>query len=310
MRCIYGVDIGGTDTKLGIVKENGEILVSGKIETRAEEGPEALSVRTLAWFDENRSSDFPITAAGVGCAGLVDSQEGQLYYSPNMPGWENVPLAGTFSDVLNVPVTIENDVNCAAYAEYRHGAGRGTRYFICMTLGTGVGGGIVLDGELFRGCHGFAGEIGHTVILVDGPPCTCGCRGCLEALIGARAIVERAEKMLRTFGDSVLNERGNFTVEDISHAAADGDGLSVAVFRETGRYLGIGICNLAHLFNPEVIAIGGGVSRAGEFILGPARETLVSCAMNERVAQVRIVPAELGNRASFLGAALLAAQGT
>ena len=116
--------------------------------------------------------------------------------------------------------------------------------------------------------------------------------------------------MLRTFGNSALNERGNFTVEDISHAAAEGDELAVAVLRETGRYLGIGICNLAHLFDPEVIAIGGGVSRAGELILGPAREALVRCAMNERVAQVRIVPAELGNRASFLGAALLAAQVT
>ncbi len=321
MKCIYGVDIGGTDTKLGIVKESGEILADGKIETKAADGPEALRGRILAWFNENRSKDMDAAAVGIGCAGLVDRDNGILCFSPNLTGWKDVQLARLFSDVMNVPVTVENDVNCAAYAEYRMGAGRETRHFICVTLGTGVGGGIVLDGELFRGAHGYAGEIGHTVILADGPACTSGCRGCIESLIGARAIVERAKALLTSSaerarilpgssGESALKTITDFTVRDISLSAANGDELAAAVLRETGRYLGIGLCNLCHLFNPEAIAIGGGISRAGELILGPAREALRANAMNERIARVSVTLAELGNKASFLGAALLAGRET
>jgi glucokinase len=306
MGCVLGVDIGGTNIKLGIVSMDGEVLESGMVPTRAEEGPEVVARRVGIWLREKRANCPDIVAAGVGCAGLVDGVRGFLHYSPNLHGWDDVPLAGIFSEELSLPVVADNDVNMAAYGEYLKGAGVGTKHFICITLGTGVGGGIIVDGDLVRGSSGFAGEFGHTVIQVDGPLCSCGKRGCVEALIGADAIVRRARRLLEAGDESRLADSGQLTVKGIADAALDGDKLAIRVFEETGHLLGIGLSNLVHIFNPEVIAIGGGISGAGDLILDPARETIKGQVMNRVLADVRIVQAELGNKASLLGAALLA----
>jgi glucokinase len=306
MRILYGVDIGGTDTKLGIVQEDGTILSDGSVPTDHGAGPEKLAARAADWF--SRHAAGRASAAGVGCAGLVDAKGGMLFVSPNMPGWNDVPLAGIFSASLALPVRIENDVNAAAFGEFQRGAGRGVRNFICLTLGTGVGGGIVIDGKLYRGSNGFAGEIGHTVLIADGPRCACGSRGCLEALIGASAIIERARRIRLQAGETALDDIAEPSVKEIAHAARGGDAAALRVMEETGRYLGIGLSNLVHLFDPAAIAVGGGISNAGELILAPARAALSEHAMNERHARTRIVTAELGNKASFLGAALLAAR--
>jgi glucokinase len=186
------------------------------------------------------------------------------------------------------------------------GAGRGLKNFVCLTLGTGVGGGIVINGELYRGSSGFAGEIGHAVIDAGGPLCACGNRGCLEALIGAKAIVERAIGMSRASGESGSAWGPSPTVETLSRAAASGDAVAAAAFEDTGRWLGIALANVVHILAPGAIAIGGGVAGAGDFILEPARATVRNCRMDEAMASVRIVPAELGNRASFIGVSLLA----
>jgi glucokinase len=177
---------------------------------------------------------------------------------------------------------------------------------VCLTLGTGVGGGVIINGALYRGSSGFAGEIGHAVISADGPLCACGNRGCLEALIGAKAIVERAGGMLRATGESRGAWGGSPTVEALSRAAASGDAVAAEAFEETGRWLGIALANVVHILAPEAIAIGGGVAGAGDLILEPARATVRECLMDEAMASVRIVPAELGNRASFIGVSLLA----
>lgn len=308
MDCIFGVDIGGTNIKLGILSRAGEVLETASIPTAAVDGPVRVAERVHEWLHERGEGRYACVAAGVDCAGLIDGSRGYLYSSPNLPGWENTDLAAVFSKRLSLPVIVENDVNCAAYGEYRLGAGRGTRCFACVTLGTGVGGGIVDGGSILRGSSGFAGEIGHTVIQIDGPVCSCGRRGHVEAFLGATAIVARMRRSMENGNTSVLQERETITVKDIHGAALAGDILAIAVLAETGRYLGYGLCNLAHLFNPEMIAVGGGIAQAGDFILEPARETVRTNVMHERIADVRIVPAELGNTASFTGAALLAAE--
>jgi glucokinase len=308
MDSIFGVDIGGTNVKLGILSREGEILDTGSVPTMAAEGPGRVAERVRDWLRERSGDGHACVAAGVDCAGLVDGAKGYLYSSPNLPGWKNIDLAAIFSEHLSLPVVVDNDVNCAAYGEYRRGAGRGTSCFACVTLGTGVGGGIVTGGTILRGSSGFAGEIGHTVVQIDGPLCSCGRRGHVEALVGASAIVERAHRAMENGNTSVLRDITTLTVKDIHDAAVAGDMTAIAVLAETGRYLGYGLCNLVHLFNPEVIAVGGGIAGAGDFILEPARETVKLNVMNERLADVRIVQAELGNTASFTGAALLAAE--
>jgi glucokinase len=306
MTLILGVDIGGTDIKLGLVTDAKELRVSGKIPTESERGPEAAAARVAAWLAENGHCGPPIDAAGVACAGLIDGERGFLHVSPNMPGWENVPLREIFEQALRCPVVVENDANAAAYGEWARGAGRGMKNFVCLTLGTGVGGGIIAGGALYRGSTGFAGEIGHAVILADGPVCACGNRGCLEALIGANAIVRRAWEMLRASGGERRDWDDTLTVEALSRAAASGDDVAAAAFAESGRYLGIALANIVHVLAPEGIAIGGGVAGAGELILGPARATVRSCVIDPGMSSVTIVHAELGNKASFIGVSLLA----
>jgi glucokinase len=308
MDCLFGVDIGGTNIKLGILSPEGRILESGSIPTMAAQGPERVAERARDWLEEHTTRDREFVAAGIDCAGLVDGSKGYLYFSPNIPGWTDIDLATIFAGKLSLPVVVDNDVNAAAFGEYRYGAGKGTSCFACVTLGTGVGGGLVVDGKLLHGSLGFAGEIGHTVIQIDGPVCSCGKRGHVEAFVAASAIVERARQAVRGGKESIIRDSKDLTVKDIDDAARSGDELAALVFMETGRFLGYGLCNLVHLFNPEIIAVGGGVAAAGDLILEPVREVIRRNVMDERLAGVRIVQAELGNTASFTGAALLAAE--
>jgi glucokinase len=307
MRYYLSVDIGGTDIKLGIVNADGDIEASGAIPTEPDKGPEEAAERIGRWFEGRGRTAGEASVAGVACAGLIDRVEGRIITSPNLGGWEGAALAEIFTSKLSRPVVVENDATAAAYGEFRMGSGRETGDFVCLTLGTGVGGGVVMGERLQRGWQGFAGEIGHTIIEIDGPLCSCGSRGCLEALVGAGAIVERAEKWLETDSGSALRDAVPLTVKAISAAASRGDELAAQVLRETGRYLGVGLSNIIHMLNPEVIAIGGGVAGAGEFLLEPARRTVARHVMHERLVGIRIVRAELGNEAALLGVALVAA---
>lgn len=306
MQVVTGVDIGGTDIKIGLVTRDGRVERSGKIPTRPEEGPGAAAARVRDWLKEQDCADSGLAAAGVACAGLIDREMGNIITSPNLEGWEGAELARIFSAALSVPVYVENDASAAAFGEYRMGAGRGTKEFACLTLGTGVGGGFVAGGFLHRGFHGLAGEIGHTIIMEGGPECSCGNRGCLEAFIGAGYIVDRARAALESEPENGLHQLSQITVKDISIAASKGNRLALNVLKETGKYLGIGLCNLIHIMDPEVVAIGGGVAGAGELILEPARAAIRDCVMHEVLAGVRIVQAELGNRAAMIGVSILA----
>jgi len=306
MKKALGIDIGGTDIKLGIVSTEGEIVESGKIPTLAAEGSRQVVERVVEWLEENRSGHEGTVAAGIGCAGLVDGSRGYLYYSPNLPGWVDLDLCGLFSSTLGMPVTVDNDANCAAWGEYVHGAGRGTRHFVCLTLGTGIGGGVVTGGRLYRGSHGMAGEIGHQVIDVAGPRCSCGTVGCLEAMANASSIVSRARSAIAAGAESVLVDSDSLTSRDIGAAAAEGDAVAIEALAAAGRALGTGLANIVHILDPEVIAIGGGVAGAGELILGPARESMRVQLMADILDAVKVVPAELGNMASLVGASMMA----
>ena len=308
MEYFLGVDIGGTDVKLGIVSSAGEVIASGVMPTMAGDGPVELASRVAGWFSSRKGAGETVVSAGLDCAGLVDSSEGMLHFSPNLPGWSDVPLASIFRDALGLEVTVENDVNAACWGEYRFGAGRETGCFVTLTLGTGVGGGIVLDGRLYRGAQGMAGEVGHQVIAADGPLCACGNRGCVEALVGAPAIIRRVREASARGEETVLSASSDLTVKEIAKAASEGDGVAVRALADAGRFLGIGLANIVHVLNPDLIAIGGGVAGAGDLIIAPARESMTRHLMSEVLASVRVVPAELGNEASFIGAASLAAE--
>jgi glucokinase len=309
MKKTLGVDIGGTDIKLGIVTEEGEIVERGKISTMAGKGPGQAAARAAAWLEE-KGREHRVTAAGIDCAGLIDGTKGYLYYSPNLPGWVDLDLRGLYAGELGMPVTVDNDVNCAAWGEFILGAGRDTRHFVCLTLGTGIGGGVIADGRLYRGWQGMAGEVGHQVIDPSGPECVCGSRGCLEAMANASSIVSRARGAMAAGAVSSLKDSDELTSRDIAAAAAGGDKVALDALAGAGRALGTGLANIVHLFNPEVIAVGGGVAGAGEMILGPARESMRSQLMDGILASVRVIPAELGNMASLVGASMMALETT
>jgi glucokinase len=305
MKKILGVDIGGTDIKLGIVTGKGVVLEGGSIPTVAGEGPQQSADRVARWL-EQRPDSASVTAAGIDCAGLIDGSKGHLYYSPNLPGWSGLDLKGLFSKTLALPVTVDNDVNCAAWGEYVLGAGLGTSFFVCLTLGTGIGGGVIADGRLYRGWQGLAGEIGHQVIDPSGPRCACGTAGCLEAMANASSIVSRVEGAIEDGAETTLMGRDRITSLDVASAAADGDEVALEALAEAGRALGTGLANIVHLFNPEVIAVGGGVAGAGDLILEPARESMRLKLMDDILSSVKIVPAKLGNNASLIGASMMA----
>lgn len=306
MRTALGIDIGGTDIKLGVVAETGEVLERGTIATRAAEGPRAAAARIAGWYRASAGADPGVSAAGADCAGLIDGARGWLYSSPNLPGWGGLDLRGVLGEALDLPVTLDNDVNCAAWGEYLLGAGRGTEHFICITLGTGVGGGVVIGGRLYRGWQGLAGEVGHQLVGESGPACSCGAVGCLEAAANAASVVRRAREMIAGGEPSILPDSRGLTARQVFEAATRGDRVALEALALTGRALGRGLLNLVHLFNPEAIAVGGGVAGAGDLILDPAREAMRDLLMDDVLSAVRVVPAELGTSASLVGASMMA----
>ena len=312
MKMAIGVDLGGTNIKAGVVNEEGRVLEQATVPTLALEGPEAVVNRIVRLVGDLRGKiSGSLLGVGVGSPGPLDPTEGVIYTTPNMPGWENFPIRQKLEEKTRVPVVVENDANCAALAEYWRGAGQGTHTMILLTLGTGIGGGIVRDGELVNGEHVAAGEVGHMVINFDGPKCGCGNHGCLEAYTGAAGIVRRAWELLEKPGTvSLLREmsshdRNNLTPAMISDAAGKGDGVALSMIRETGRLLGVGITSLVNIFAPETVILGGGVAGAGEVLFAAVREEVKRKAMPPINERVRILPAAMGNSAGIVGSASL-----
>ncbi len=306
-----GVDVGGTKTAAVRISETGEILARTSLPTPADDQDATLATLERAVAEVIAGG---VVAIGLGAAGLVDVRSGVLLFSPNL-SWRNVPLAGGLRGRFDLPVTVDNDATAGAWAEYRLGASRGYRDSLFVGVGTGIGGGIVEDGHLVRGAHGFAGEIGHIIVEPGGPLCGCGNRGCWEQVASGHAISRAGRRAVEEHPGSGIArlaegdpERATGTL--VVRAAREGDEIAGGILAETGRRLGEGIAGLVNILDPDVVVMGGGVAEASDLLLEPLRGAYRG-AVEGREARpdVPIVPAELGNDAAAVGAALLALEG-
>jgi glucokinase len=306
-----GVDLGGTKILTAVVDETGRVAARVRAPT-PQTGPAAVVEAIAASADRAlAAAGVPrgaLRAAGVGAPGPADPVTGTVFAPPNLPGWGDVPLADLLRARLEVPVAVENDANAAALGEHWLGAGRGVDDLLYITVGTGIGGGLILRGELYAGVSGTAGEVGHMVIVADGPRCACGRLGCLEAVASGRAIAREARAALDAGRPSVLAAvaADALDAQAVARAAAEGDPLAREVFARAARYLGLAVANLVHLLNPALVVVGGGVAQAGALLLAPVRRIVESEAFARPAAAVRIVPAALGPDAGALGAAAAA----
>jgi glucokinase len=307
---IVGVDIGGTKVACVLADVEGNILARQWQPTRAGEGWQVV-VQQLFEMTERvleGVSYRQVRGIGISCGGPLDSQRGVVYSPPNLPGWDAVPIKQLFEERFGLPTRLENDANATALAEHRFGAGRGTRNMVFMTWGTGVGGGLVLDGRLYRGTNDLAGEIGHTTVLLDGPLCGCGKRGCLEALASGPSIARRARELAGESPESLIWQRtspNEATAQHVVEAAHAGDTFARFVLAEAGTYMGIGIANVAQILNPERVVLGTIAVKAGDLVLEPLRQALQVHAWSRVREVLQVVPAELGDRAQDLAAVCL-----
>ncbi|MFQ5511723.1 MAG: ROK family protein [Candidatus Krumholzibacteriia bacterium] len=305
MSAFVGIDIGGTNTKLAVLDGRGRIVARDMVETNTIEGPVTLFRRLALHLPGLVGRRRTVAAAGVGCAGLIDGR-GRVRVSPNLPGWENTDLARIATRHLGVSVRVDNDANSAAYGEYRKGCGERCRMLVCITLGTGVGGGIVDRGRILRGASNFAAEIGHMTIQRNGRRCKCGNRGCLEAYVGADALVDRARRLLAKRGSGRLDRGAVLTPKIIAMAARHEDPVAKEVFEGAARSLGTALGSVVNLLNPDVIALAGGVASGFDLMRKSIREEVAARAFVDAARAVTIRKATLGNDAAAVGAALLA----
>ena len=305
---VIGVDLGGTNVKLGLVAADGRVIRRHGVPTEAHEGPEAVATRLCGaareLMDGAGVDAGGVGGVGVGSPGTIDVERGVVLFSPNLPGWHDIPLRRMIEDDLGMRCVVDNDANVAALAEQWVGVGRGASSLVLLTLGTGVGGGIVLDGRIWHGGGGVAGEVGHMSINPDGPLCGCGNHGCLEAYASATAMVRRLREAVEAGAPSTLADRmDGLTAKLIHRAALEGDETARRNVEQTGRYLGVGVSNLMHILNPEVIAFSGGVTAAGPMLLAPLREEVERRTLEASRRGVRIGLAALPNNAGLIGAA-------
>ena len=313
---VVGIDIGGTKLATVVADTAGNILHKVRKPTLAERGPEyALQLlfdmvhETIELAGLERTA---ISAIGVSCGGPLDTETGIVYSPPNLPGWDALPLKALLESEFEIPVTIENDANASALAEYRFGGGRGYNAVLYMTMSTGIGGGIVLDGQVYHGANDSAGEVGHQILLPDGPLCGCGKRGCLEALCSGPAIARRAQAAVRNekaLATALLDLVGGrveaLRSEHVLEAARHGDALALRLVRETAYYMGWGIANLVNILNPDIVLLGTIAIAAGDILLNPIRKTVSEFAMTRPAEAVKIAPAQLGEALGDLAAVAL-----
>lgn len=309
MSVFLGVDIGGTNVKTAVINDQGRIADKRSFDTHPEEGFEGFGARLRQSLEQGIAAAgltlADVKGVGVGIPGFLDIEQGVIVEAVNL-GWKNVPFVRLLQSALDLPVVIENDANVAALGEAWTGAGRGASSVLCATVGTGVGGGIVIGGRLYRGVNGMAGEIGHLVVNHGGHRCNCGNIGCLETVASATAIVRNARS---------LQERGLIPqdvelsgAEDVFALAVNGNAEAAGVVQEAAAWLGYGLSLSAVTLNPDAIVIGGGVSKAKDMLLRPVQEAFKRYALHLVVDAAKIQLAELGNDAGVVGAARLAVQ--
>ncbi len=313
-KAAIGVDIGGTNVKLGLVDDRGNIILRDHFPTKESPGRQALlnaiSSHVLSLASKARGLHFKLTGVGIGAPGPIDVERGFVYFFPNIPGWKKTPLKKILEKKLKLNVCVDNDANAMAFGEYVFGAGRGSKNMIALTLGTGVGGGIVLDGKLFHGSSFSAAEIGHLKINEEGPLCACGNRGCIEAYVGNGYFVREVKKRLDAGAKSILTkwirQGRELTPKLVQDAARARDTFSKKMWEETGAHLGTALSGLVDILNPDRVVIGGGIALGGEMILGPVRRTIAKKAFPIAARSAKVLPARLSADAGLIGAAALA----
>ncbi len=313
---IIGVDLGGTNIVVGAMSADGaQSFAMRSTPTTAESGADGVADRIVGLIEEvivetlglTYASRDDIIGVGIGAPGPLDRDKGVVIVAPNL-GWKNFPLRDRISERLHLPATLDNDANCATVGEWWQGAARGGTNVIGMTIGTGIGGGLILDGKLFHGSSDVAGEIGHTTIDLNGRHCKCGNYGCLEAYASGPAIATRAREVLvreetASLLPSLVNGRlEDVTAETVYNAALQGDAVASEIVRDTARYLGAGIANLLNIFNADVVVVAGGVTQAGDALFTPLRAEVRRRAFKPAVEATRIVPGELPGTAGVVGA--------
>lgn len=305
---LIGIDLGGTNLRCGVVTDDPKLVTkrSQGIEPKASADTVVAMMADMIGevLSETGLQASDITAVGVGAPGPLDGKRGIILEAPNL-GWRNVPLAQNLRQKVGIEVVLENDANCAGWGEYWAGAGAGCRSMVMMTLGTGVGGALILDGHLLRGPDGTAGEIGHVVIVDGGRPAATGNHGALEAYASATATVARFKEAMDYGWESSLSSipRKEITCRHIFDAAHEGDSLAVHIVAETGRYLGLMAANMANLLNPERCVFSGGMIEAGDILFNAIREECLRRAFPVPASRMEILPAQLGPDAGLIGAA-------
>jgi len=314
MRHVLGFDLGGTKFAFGIVREDGAVVASGRVETLADQGPAQAVRRAIDGARELlASSGFraeSLLGVGIASPGPLDIARGCVDGSPNLPGWTGFPIAGEIGKAFGLPARIDNDANAAAVGEFRFGAGKGFPNMVYVTLSTGIGGGVIVDGRLMRGANGNAAELGHLTLDIKGPPCPCGGRGCFEKYASGTAIAHRARAALAAGRPSSLAALAGGPDKVTSHhvlqGLAAGDTLAKEIWDETIEYLGRGFAVIINTFNPDRIVVGGGVTAAGDTLFGPLRKKALGYAFPRLAAVCTIAPAGLGGDVGVVGAAACA----
>jgi glucokinase len=308
-----GVDIGGTKVLAGVVDTEGKVLDRVRLETPDRSKTPDVVEDTIVRAVRQLMTRHSVATIGIGAAGFVDSTRSTVMFSPHL-SWRNEPLRAKLMDRLRAPIIVDNDANMAAWAEFRFGAARDRRQILCVTLGTGIGGALVLDGRLYRGANGMAGEFGHMQVVPGGRRCECGNRGCWEQYSSGNTLVRDARELVAAespvahrLRELCGDDPSRLTGPLVTEAARDGDPAAIELFGEVGGWLGTGLAGFTAAFDPDCIVVGGGVSDAGDFLLGPAREALGRTLTGRGFRPVpELIKARLGPDAGFIGAADMA----
>ena len=309
-----GLDLGGTKIATCLMDREGNIVEKLTVHTLAKEGPDPVISRMKSSVYElkarAKATKKDVVAIGICCPGPLDTNKGVVLNPPNLPGWLEVPLKDDFYREFQIPVILENDANAAALGEYLYGSGKGARNFMYITISTGIGGGVVIDGKLFKGANGNAVEIGHTTINFQGPLCGCGNKGCWEAYASGTALArfakEAIDKGRKTMIKDIEQDYNKIKAEHVFAAAKQGDHLARELLVQEAYFLGVGLANMVNSFNPDCIAIGGGLSHEWDLFYEPMMDVMREKALKANWENLKVVKAKLGSDAGVIGAAVTA----